>query len=167
MEKAALTTRRIIDAVLGPALMVLMGVLVLDVLWQVASRYILNSPSSYTDEIARYLMIWVALLGAAFITGKRGHLAIDLLSPQLRPQSQRYLALLIDSLIMLFGLLVMVVGGIRLVYVTLKLEQISPALQMPLGYVYVVIPLSGALIIIYSLLNVLDDVYTGAGQANK
>ncbi|WP_316931840.1 TRAP transporter small permease [Parabacteroides distasonis] len=48
-------------------------------LWQVLSRYILVSPSSVTDELAGYLLIWVGLLGAAYVSGKNEHLAIDLL----------------------------------------------------------------------------------------
>ena len=148
--------RRGIDAVLSRVLILLMGLLVLAVLWQVASRYLLQSPSSYTDELARYLMIWVALLGAAFVTGRRGHLAIDILPSRLPPARRRYLDHLIDSLIALFGLLVMVSGGSRLVYLTLTLQQISPALQIPLGYIYLVIPFSGVLIMVYSILNSFD-----------
>lgn len=154
---AVLRLRRVIDAVLSRVVIVLMATLVVDVLWQVASRYLLHSPSSYTDELARYLMIWVALLGAAYMTGQRGHLAIDLLPSQLPPPARRYLQMFIDSLVLLFALCVMVIGGGRLVYITLTLEQISPALQVPLGYVYLVIPASGVLIMLYSLLNILDN----------
>ncbi|TQV86329.1 TRAP transporter small permease [Exilibacterium tricleocarpae] len=136
--------------------MVLMAALVMAVLWQVATRYLLHNPSSYTDELARYLMIWVALLGAALMTGRRGHLAIDILPGRLAPARRRYLDMFINSLIALFGLLVMVVGGSRLVFITLTLEQASPALQIPLGYIYLVIPFSGVLIVVYSLLNTID-----------
>ena len=57
--------RKIIDKGLELSLIFLMAFLVVDVLWQVLSRYILVSPSSVTDELAGYLLIWVGLLGAA------------------------------------------------------------------------------------------------------
>ena len=71
--------REVIEKALEWLLVFLMSVLVLDVLWQVFSRYILSSPSSYTDELAGFLLIWVGLFGAAYVAGKREHLAIDLL----------------------------------------------------------------------------------------
>ena len=71
--------RKIIDKGLELSLIFLMAFLVVDVLWQVLSRYILVSPSSVTDELAGYLLIWVGLLGAAYVSGKNEHLAIDLL----------------------------------------------------------------------------------------
>jgi TRAP-type C4-dicarboxylate transport system permease small subunit len=52
----------------------LMGLMVLNVTWQVFSRYVLGDPSSFTDELARYSMIWLGLLGAAYVSGKQGHL---------------------------------------------------------------------------------------------
>lgn len=71
--------RKRIDKVLEIVLVIIMSTLVLDVLWQVFSRYVLASPSSFTDELAGFLLIWVGLLGAAYVAGKNEHLAIDLL----------------------------------------------------------------------------------------
>ena len=59
--------RRMIDKGLEGLLVFLMAFLVVDVLWQVVSRYVLVSPSSVTDELAGYLLIWVGLLGAAYV----------------------------------------------------------------------------------------------------
>ncbi|GAB1359158.1 hypothetical protein MASR1M31_09390 [Porphyromonadaceae bacterium] len=69
--------RKSIDKVLGILLIVLMSVLIIDVMWQVISRYVLANPSSFTDEVAGYLLVWVGLLGAAYVAGKKDHLAID------------------------------------------------------------------------------------------
>ena len=63
--------RKIIDKGLELSLIFLMAFLVVDVLWQVLSRYILVSPSSVTDELAGYLLIWVGLLGAAYVSSDR------------------------------------------------------------------------------------------------
>jgi len=145
-----------LDDWLSSALTLIMGLLVVDVVWQVVSRYLLRQPSSFTDEIARYLMIWMALFGAAWVTGQRAHLAIDLLSDNLSRHHQYRLNQIIQSLILIFALLVMLIGGSRLVYITLTLNQVSPSLQIPLGYVYLALPLSGTLIIVYSLLNLIE-----------
>lgn len=85
--------RKIIDKGLELSLIFLMAFLVVDVLWQVLSRYILVSPSSVTDELAGYLLIWVGLLGAAYVSGKNEHLAIDLLLQHIRPSRRKLLAI--------------------------------------------------------------------------
>lgn len=70
--------REKIDKILENFVVGLMGILVIDVLWQVTSRYVLSSPSSFTDELAGFLLIWVGLFGSAYVAGKNEHLAIDL-----------------------------------------------------------------------------------------
>ncbi len=147
--------RKTIDKVLANFLVIIMAVMVLNVLWQVASRFILGSPSSFTDELARYLMIWVGILGAAYISGRNMHVAIDVLPTRLSQPTQKRLMFIVRILIILFCLLAMVIGGSRLVYITYVLGQNSPALQVPLAVVYAVIPISGLLIIYYKLSDIL------------
>ncbi|AHM58480.1 TRAP transporter small permease subunit [Flammeovirgaceae bacterium 311] len=148
--------RKLIDTVLFWALVALMSFMTLNVLWQVASRYLMSSPSSFTDELARYLLIWVGLLGASYVTGKKLHLAIDILPSKLTGTKERNLNIVINMLVAIFALLVMVWGGIKLVYITLTLEQTSASLNVPLGYVYSVLPLSGILIVYYSIANLFE-----------
>ncbi|UCG27604.1 MAG: TRAP transporter small permease [Bacteroidales bacterium] len=147
--------RKYVDKILEILVITIMSVLVIDVLWQVASRYLLRNPSSFTDELAGFLLIWVGLFGAAYGTGAGLHLAIDLLPSRLPPDKRKYLELAINILIGLFSLTVMVVGGTWLVYTRFYLGQITAALQMPLGYVYLVIPLSGVFIIYYCISNTI------------
>ncbi|MGK7391036.1 MAG: TRAP transporter small permease [Candidatus Cyclobacteriaceae bacterium M2_1C_046] len=145
--------RKLIDSALYVTLVGIMGLMVINVLWQVASRYIFLSPSSFTDELARFLLIWVGLLGASYVTGKKLHLAIDLLPSRLTGKNEKYLNVIINILVALFSVFVMVWGGVNLVYITYILEQSSAALGLPLAYIYSVIPLSGLLIIYYSIDN--------------
>jgi TRAP-type C4-dicarboxylate transport system permease small subunit len=132
-----------------------MGVSVVNVLWQVFTRYVLANPSSFTEELARYLLIWIALLGAAYAAGRQMHLAIDLLPSALEGRARRRLGTLVNALILLFALAVFVVGGIRLVSLTLTLGQTSAALHIPLGYVYLALPVSGLLIMWYAVLGMV------------
>jgi TRAP-type C4-dicarboxylate transport system permease small subunit len=137
----------------------LMALLVVDVIWQVVTRFLLNNPSSFTDELARFLLIWLGLLGAALVSGHKMHLAIDLVSNRLSSaQSRNYLAIFIESVVILSTLSIMVWGGSKLVYTIWSLGQTSTALQLPLSVVYSIIPLSGLLIIYFAAEDLLGRI---------
>jgi TRAP-type C4-dicarboxylate transport system permease small subunit len=140
-----------IDTILEKILIIIMSILVIDVLWQVLSRYLLASPSSFTDELAGFLLIWVGVLGAAYVTGKKEHLAIDLLIQKSKPGRQVKLIFLVNLFIALFALFVMILGGTWLVITRFQFSVNSTALHLPLGYVYCVLPISGLLMLYYSL----------------
>lgn len=131
--------------------MLLLALIVISVLWQVFSRYILNSPSSFTEEIARFLFIWLGLFGAAYASGQQAHLAINLLPPKLNQRNRTRLRIGINILIILFCLSVLVIGGGNMVYVSYILGQSSAALNLPLFIVYSVAPLSGIMIVGYKV----------------
>jgi TRAP-type C4-dicarboxylate transport system permease small subunit len=141
----------IVNRILEGVLITLMALMTLNVLWQIFTRFVLGDPSSYTEEIARFLLIWVGLLGASYTAGAKKHLAIDILSNRLSGAAREYLEIFIDLSLLAFAMLVLVIGGARLVYLTLSLRQSSAALQIPLGIVYLVIPVSGILIVFYAL----------------
>lgn len=151
-----MTLRQKIDKILANALVVIMAVMVINVLWQVFTRFIVGTPSSFTDELARYLMIWLGILGAAYVSGRNMHVAIDVLPLRFSASTQKKLKLIVYSLIVVFAFFAMVIGGLRLVYITYILDQYSPALQMPLAVVYFTIPLSGVLIIYYKISDILN-----------
>jgi len=100
-------------------------------------------------------MIWIGVLGAAYISGRKMHVAIDLLPTKLNKEGQLKLKTFINITIILFCFFALVGGGLRLVYITFSLEQYSPALQIPLSVVYLVIPISGILIIYYKISDIL------------
>lgn len=144
---------QVFNKTLEIVLVAISSILVLDVLWQVFSRYVLSSPSSFTDELAGYLLIWVSLLGAAYVAGKKEHLAIDILLQKSGPKRKFVLEIIIQSVILAFALTVMVIGGTWLVYTRFVLGVTSAAIQIPLGYVYTVLPLSGLIIVYYSIVH--------------
>ena len=146
-----------IDKIIAYFLSFIMAVMVVNVLWQVFTRFVMSNPSSFTDELARYLMIWVGVLGAAYISGQNMHVAIDLLSSRLSDKRLKTMSKLVHYIVILFSLLVLVIGGIRLVYITAILNQHSPALHIPLAIVYAVIPLSGLLIIYYKINDIKNN----------
>ncbi|MEZ4939235.1 MAG: TRAP transporter small permease [Saprospiraceae bacterium] len=141
--------RTTIDKYLGYFLAALLALMTLDVLWGVFTRYALGGQASWSEELARFLLIWIGILGAAYASGQRMHLAIELLLPKLEPRRQRRLLSFINLLILGFAFAVLVVGGLRLMYITHTLEQLSPAMQLPMAGVYAVLPLSGLLVMYY------------------
>ena len=159
-----LKVKNTIDKILEWTLVVSMSLLVIDVLWQVFSRFILQDPSSFTEELARFLLIWVGLLGAAYAAGQRMHLAVDLLPNKLEGKRKAYLDIFIYSIVIIFSIAVMIFGGSRLVAITLYLGQTAAALQMPLGYVYLILPISGFLIAFYAVLHMVDEFRMLSGQ---
>src|SRR5690606_20113883 len=148
--------RKIVDKVLGWALVAIMGAMVVNVLWQVFSRYITGNPSFFTDELSRYLMIWVGILGAAYVSGMNMHVAIDVLPMRTGKRTQLLLFRTVNSLIILFAFSALVVGASRLVYISHTLGQHSAALGVPLALVYTVLPLSGLLIIYYKITDLIE-----------
>ena len=147
---------RTIDRSLTATLITLMIVMVITVSWQVITRYLLNSPSSYTEELATYLLIWISLLGAAYALRVRAHLGIDILVRRLGAQRRLQMRLAAYLIVIIFSLVALVFGGSWLVYVTLDLNQLSAAFQVPIGYVYLVLPLSGLLMTYYSVVAMLE-----------
>jgi TRAP-type C4-dicarboxylate transport system permease small subunit len=125
--------------------------MVLAVTWQVVSRYVLSSPSSWTEEVARFLLIWIGMLGAAYAFRTRMHIGLDLLPAKLSGRSARRLQQLSAGIILLFAVTVLIAGGGNLVLLTWELRQTSAALGLPIAFVYSVIPLTGVLVVLYSL----------------
>ncbi len=126
--------------------------LVFCVIWQVISRYVIGKPSTITDELARYLFMWVALIGAAYTTGQKRHLAIDLLTMKLTGKRKLINEIFIQAAIAVFAFIVLIYGGISLALKTLATGQVTPALGWEMGYIYFCLPLSGALMIFYSFI---------------
>ncbi len=154
MEKIS----KYIDKSLSIVLIFLMSAIVLAVTWQVLTRFVLQHPSSFTEELARFLLIWIGLLGASYAFRNKAHLGIDVLTYRFQGAKKQTVAVTVCSLVIAFAFFVMIVGGLRLVQLTFALNQISAALGIKMGYIYLVIPLSGILIIYYSVLFIVQAI---------
>lgn len=146
-----------IDKILAPLLTALMAGMVVAVTWQVLSRYIFKAPSSYTEEIARFMLIWIGLLGAAYAYRVKMHLGLDLLVNKLTGTNRRIAALAATACVAGFAVTVLIIGGVQLVQLTWQLEQTTAAMGVPVAYVYTCIPLSGLFITLYALDAALDE----------
>lgn len=146
-----------IDKYLGWILILLMAIMTLDVLWGVLTRYAFGSQADWSEELARFLLIWIGLLGAAYASGQKMHLSIDLLPPKLNPANQKKLYVFINILVIIFAFAVLVIGGFRLMYLTNILGQLSAALRLPMYVIYAVLPLCGILVIYYKLNEIISQ----------
>ncbi|MCK7615880.1 TRAP transporter small permease [Roseibium sediminicola] len=162
----ALITRGV-DLILRLVITIAFTVLVACVVWQVVSRYVLQSPSTVTDEMARFLFIWVALLGGAYTLGQRRHLAIDLLPVITTGALRRLVNCAIIAAIAFFAGVVMIYGGLDLVSRTLETQQVSPALRLPMGLIYIAIPFSGICMLYYCLTFLVDLFREGRGPNDQ
>ena len=139
-------------------LILLVAGLVLDVLWQVFSRFVLNDPSSWTDELATLLIIWVAMIGASVAFIRNNHLGVDYFVGKLKPRPRLISEILVQGLICLFAVVVLLLGGAKLVTLTLLTEQVSPALLVKMGHVYMALPLSGLVIALTSIETAVEKI---------
>ncbi len=149
---------KVLDYFLSRISILLMSVLVFSVLLQIFMRYIIGSPVTFTEELSRFLLIWLGLLAASYAYRQRMHLALDLLVMKLQGRKKAILNIVIHSLIGLFSLAVLVFGGIQLAYLTYVLDQHSPALGISMSIIYLALPISGISITIYAVDFVLQEL---------
>ena len=140
-----------LDALVERLLVVLMTTMALSVLWQIVTRYLLGSASSWTEEAARFLLIWIGVLGGAHAVGQKIHLAMDLVRPKEGTPAARAQELVIELAIAAFAVLALVIGGTILVKISLQLGQKSSAMAIPIGVIYSVLPVSGAMMLFYCI----------------
>ncbi len=138
--------------------MVVMGLLVVDVVWGVFTRYVTRHPSSWTEELARMLLIWVGLLGASIGVIRKSHLGVDYFVGKLNERWRTIGQLVVYLLIAVFAAVVLIYGGYKLVSLTLATSQPSPALNIQWGHVYLALPISGFFIVLFSIEMVIENI---------
>ena len=113
---------------------------------QVVTRYVLNTSLDWTEEVARFMFIATTLFGSALCIRTNGHIAVDLFVSRLSARMQRQLAavvLLADAALFL----VMVKYGVEISLVTI--DQEAPATEISMGLVYALVPVGGALMLLF------------------
>lgn len=148
--------RKIIDKIIEVMCTAIMGYMVLAVCWQVITRFVLKNPSTVTEEILRYLLVWTTMVGGAYAYGRRKHLSINMLAKKLPARGQKILDIFVQAVVIAFCVVVYIIGDLRLVETTFN--QISSALHLPMPYVYASILVGGVLIIFYAIIFIFEDI---------
>lgn len=149
--------RKLLDKFLRVLNVVILSILVLLIVWQVITRYLLGAPSVWSEELASYGFAWATMLGATYVFGKREHMNVDFMTIKFSLKVQKILAIVSESLILIFALTILIYGGIQNTFLTI--QQLSPSLPVTMGYLYSVVPISGVFISIYSILNIYDLIH--------
>ena len=122
--------------------------------YQIVVRYLFNTPSTVSEELLTYGFTWMALLASALVFGKREHMRMGFLADKISGAKRRILEIFIELLILFFVSVVMVYGGIQIVKLTMS--QMTASLGVSMGVIYLAVLISGIMIVIYSILNILD-----------
>lgn len=146
--------RRIIDVILSSACAVIFAAMVVIGTYQIVTRFIFKNPSTVSEELLTYSFTWMALLASAYVFGKRDHMRMGFMADKLGKGGQKILNIFSEILIMILAGSVMIYGGVTIMDLTMT--QSTASLGIPMGVVYTIIPLSGILIVIYSVLNMID-----------
>lgn len=123
-------------------------------IWQVFSRFILKDSPSFTTEFLRYALLWLAMLAAAYTFGKKGHLSILFIKERLSGKILLLINIGTELTIIFFALSVLIYGGLQGVVV--GMAEKSATLPILIGYAYLVFPISGLFIVMYSLMHIID-----------
>lgn len=143
------TVKNVLDRVLTWVCVALFAALVVDVAWQVFARQVLNQPSGWSEELAKYLFIWLGLFGSALVFGERGHIAVDFAVKKLPERVQIAITVVVQLAILAFTGLVLIWGGYRVA--DLAWAQNLTGLPVNVGPLYLALPISGFLIAFYTV----------------
>ena len=135
---------------------VLLSAMTLLVLYQVFTRYVLNSPAAFTEEVVRYLLIWTGFIGAAYAFSTRQHMALVIVRDKVSPGAKKGLMVFVDALILLFAVFVVIIGGTKLALSAV--HEYSALLGISRGLVYAMAPVAGVFIVLAQVINLYEDV---------
>ena len=124
--------------------------------YQIITRYVFNSPSTISEELLIFSFTWLSLLAAALVFGKKEHMRMSFLADKLTGIKAIYLGIITEVIVLIFAAVVLVYGGIEITKLTMT--QITASLGVVMGYVYIIIPITGVLILVYNILNIADLV---------
>ena len=146
--------RVLIDSTIRFVACLLLSAMIIVVTWQVISRYVLNAPSTFSEELLRFGVIWLSLIGAAYASGRSTHMAVDLFKDMAKGRLRLILDFLVPIAFIVFAVTVLILGGMQAVIISA--QQYSAVLRVPMGAIYAALPTSGVLIVLYSILNIAE-----------
>ena len=152
--KALTSIRKGIDTVLSYACGIVFAFMVCVGTYQIVTRYFFNSPSTVSEELLTYSFTWMALLAAAYVFGKRDHMRMGFLADKIEGAPRKVLEIVIELLVMAMVGCIMIFGGVSIMKLTMT--QSTASLGIPMGIVYAILPISGVLIFVYGILNIID-----------
>lgn len=152
-------------AVIRIAVIALFFVMTVTGSWQILSRYVYGRPSTVSEELLTYSFAWMALLASSYVFGRGDHMRMAFLAEKTRGRTRLLLGLTGDLLGFGFSAVVMTWGGLEIT--KLAMTQVTASLQIPMGYVYVILPVSGVFIMFFCLVNGLERLKQDTGEGRE
>ena len=143
-------------SVLNMVLIVAVALLLVDVVLGVFTRYVMGEQARWTEELARFLLIWVSLLGGAVAFGEKAHLGVDFFVSKFHVEGRKITAVFVHLVVLFFAMTIFLYGGGRMVIDALVMEQTTPALGWKMGYIYLALPISGFFIVLFTIENLIE-----------
>ncbi len=159
------SARKILDTALKALAGISLLAMVLLTCWQVITRYILNNPSTWSEELVSYMFAWSTLFGAALVSGERGHMSIPVIVDRFGPCGRKVFHVFSEVVAFLFSAAILVFGGVQIT--SLAMGQMTSSLGVAVGVFYVAMPVCGVLIAIYAILNIIDIIRGNTAQENQ
>lgn len=147
------TLRNILNKALNLLAGVSLTAMVVLTTYQVITRYVFNSPSTWSEELVGYLFAWSTMFGAAIVSGERGHMNIPILVDSFKPPMRKAFHIFSEIIAFLFSATILVFGGVQVSQ--LAMGQQTSSLGVAVGVFYWVMPVCGVLMALYSILNII------------
>lgn len=151
---------KMIETIMRTMMSVVMLVLMVFGFWQIFTRWILGDPSTFTEELLRYVLIWAGMLGAGYAFFKDTHVKLTLLTSRLSGTAGFVLAVIDEIIVMIFVVYVYIYGGAKLA--SHNVEQLTAVLRLSMGLIYACLPVTGIFVLISKVLR-----YIGLYQEMK
>lgn len=157
--------RKVTDKILEAVSIFILGIMTVLVVYQVVTRYVFNSPSSWSEAVVTYGFIWLAMFCGAYVFGKRDHMAMTFILDKFKGKAKLAVEMINEFLILLFAVGVLLVGGY---FGALKqMTQADSILPISMGVIYIAIPAAGICMLIYFICNEWDLVQRLKGMKEK
>lgn len=135
-------------------IMTMIPAMTLVVFAQVVMRYVFKSPFIWAEELARYLLVWISCLGAAYGIRKGMHIAVQFLYDKFNQTARSTATLFIHLLVIMF-FLVGIIAGVEIALA--QWNQISPGLRIPMTWAYLSVPAGFVVMLMFSFEQLIID----------
>lgn len=160
--------KNMVDRAMEGVCVLILFIMTCLVTYQVITRFVFNNPSAVSEIMAQYLFVWLVMLGSTYVFGLREHLSITLLKDKMPPTMNCIVEILICILLIAFAGGVCLYGGYE--NTSVQMGSTDASLKIPMGVIYSVIPISGAVMCFYAVYNIflaLDEYKKLKGDGEK
>ena len=162
------TIKKVVDKFAEWFCIFLLATMTCLVTYQVVVRYFFDAPCTFSEALSKYMFIWLVMICGAYVFGLREHMDIGFLRDKLPHKPRIILNMINEFVIAAFAICAMVIGGYS--GASRQMIQLDAALEIPIGLIYMAIPISGVLILFYFICNeikLFSQLNAGEKDNNK